>query len=1196
MNKLTEALLEGSINFEKEGCNGGDLTDGTLDFSCLNIELLMQKGEVAEGFFSILSPSERVAEGNIYSSDMRMECLDKEFIGVNEQIRYRFHSDGLEEGSVIEGQFFIISNYGEYEIPYRIVMEGEVVNSSLGNIKNMFLFTNLAKSNWAEAVRIFYSKQFRHIFSGGNDKQYYNIYKGLSAVPGNEQNVEEFLLEINKKQRVEYIPNQTEILIEDPRDAAEYGLAITKNGWGHTFLKFKVEGDFILIEKEQISDDEFLGNAFKFPFYIDCERLHSGRNYGRIHIFNSYIDISILVTVIKNTDRRMLGVGREKKRNLVQIMEYYEAFRSKKISTRTWISETEKLVERLSSLDEKDLPTRLFKVQLLVTQERFNEAKWLLDHIKPEIKRAGIQPEIKCYYLYLTTLYSREAAYVDEIAAQVEQIYHANRDNWRIAWLILYLSEEYGRNPERRWRVLEEQFNLGCRSPILYVEAWHLWERNPTMLSKLGDFEIQTMNYAAKKELLTQDIVMQFRYLVQKMKDYSERIYEILQICYEKFPNDETLLAICALLIKGNKTAEIYFKWYSLSVEREIRITKLYEYYMMSLPTDYQETLPKMILMYFAYHSELDYRKKAFLYAYVYRNRETQPELYINYCEQLERFVLEQIRRGRINKDLAYLYKNIITPRIMNEEIAQDLSTLLFMNLIRTENEDIRQVIICYTVGKKEYSYPMSDKKAWVPLYGSDYNIFLEDAEGNRYSGSVSYQVEKMMLSAKMVEMIDPYVTEHFGLDLYVCEGNKAFLTITKESVKRFRHIADSEELEDSVKSEMRMRLVHFYYEQDYMRELDSYLIKSEPGNMSSRERNEMIRFMITRGIYDQALEWIKGCGTESIDAKNLVRLCSRLLARDGMIEDEKMTHIIYYAFSKGKYDANLLTYLVHFYNSSLKQMREIWRAAVAFETDTYELSERMIAQMLFSGSFVGERMEIFKSYVSGGAKTFVESAFLTQCAYDFFIKEDLIDSFVFIDIAKTYERGDSVNKICKLAFLKYYAENKEEITEQIRAIIKTFVYDILDENIYFPFFKEYMVFVPILEQYLDKTMIEYKSKSGSKAVIHYIIERGQHTDIEYRKEEMRDMYGGICVKGFVLFFGEKLQYYITEEYEGKEQLTESGSISKSDILQDVLENRFSMINDIVIGKTLQDYDTVDCLLDEYYRKDYIVSKAFQIK
>ena len=75
------------------------------------------------------------------------------------------------------------------------------------------------------------------------------------------------------------------------------------------------------------------------------------------------------------------------------------------------------------------------------------------------------------------------------------------------------------------------------------------------------------------------------------------------------------------------------------------------------------------------------------------------------------------------------------------------------------------------------------------------------------------------------------------------------------------------------------------------------------------------------------------------------------------------------------------------------------------------------------------------------------------------------------------------------------------------------------------------------------------------------------------------------------------LLHYITEEsYGGRgEKLTESGMLSKSDIVQDMIPGRYSIINDIMIGKTLQDYDTVDKLLAEYYKKRFMTNKLFRM-
>ena len=68
------------------------------------------------------------------------------------------------------------------------------------------------------------------------------------------------------------------------------------------------------------------------------------------------------------------------------------------------------------------------------------------------------------------------------------------------------------------------------------------------------------------------------------------------------------------------------------------------------------------------------------------------------------------------------------------------------------------------------------------------------------------------------------------------------------------------------------------------------------------------------------------------------------------------------------------------------------------------------------------------------------------------------------------------------------------------------------------------------MERFEDKTVVEYRAEPGSRVAIHYKIERGNYTEGEYRQEDMKDMYGGIYAKAFILFFGEQLQYYIMEE------------------------------------------------------------------
>ena len=93
--------------------------------------------------------------------------------------------------------------------------------------------------------------------------------------------------------------------------------------------------------------------------------------------------------------------------------------------------------------------------------------------------------------------------------------------------------------------------------------------------------------------------------------------------------------------------------------------------------------------------------------------------------------------------------------------------------------------------------------------------------------------------------------------------------------------------------------------------------------------------------------------------------------------------------------------------------------------------------------------------------------------------------------------------------------------------------------------------------------------------MLHSILEDGRDGDESYHTDEMRNMFGGVFTREFILFFGENLQYYITEEQNGKEVLTASDSLSVSDTSDSRIESRYTMLNDMVVSRTVKDDNTL---------------------
>ena len=1170
-------------------------TKRSLDFSTGRVELNLEPGEIIEGSFTIFGPENTPIYGKVSSTEIRMEVLTGDFSGSPYEVSYRFSAKGMSQGDVLKGQFKIISNQGEFVLPFVATVRLDHIASSLGDIKNLFHFANLAKTNWDEAVSLFYSRDFISVFKG-NDAQYESLYRGLCMGSDNVQNVEEFLISINKKQPVQYMPDQEELQIDFTGLSHEHGILITRNGWGYTHLLADVDGDFITLDKYEIGEDDFTGSSCRLKVRLRTDKLHEGNNFGRITFHNNFVKVVLPVTVsVELEQRHMTADYQEMKKLTVELVKVYENFSCKKITSRAWLSETGKIIAKMNAIDDKDLEVRLYTAHYYITAGRTNEGKWILDQAAKEALEAP-GDTLYSYYLYLTTLCSREDAFINDVSERLEGIFRRNPDNWRIAWLLQYISDEYTTSSPRKWMMLEEQFTLGCRSPILYLEAMNLLNDSPSILTHLDEYELYVLEYGAKKQIISLNLIDQIVYLAIRVRNFDKRLFRILKTCYEIKENDEVLESIVSLLIKGGKTESFAFEWYRKGVERELRITRLYEYYMMSIYTDENGLLPceinKMVLMYFSYQSDLEYDKNAILYRYIHEHREDYPELYESYVPQIEKYLMAQLDKGRVTKDLGYLYKNLLTRQMVDAANASKVLSVLYTSQIIVPDKRVNGVIVVYDKCEREMRYPVVDGEAFVPLYGSDYAVLLTDHEDNRYASSIPYTNTRLMLPGKLASYAIPYIQKgKENLDLFLCDLGKNAYTIDMDNVGRYRDLAGSELVRKSCRNEIRGNLVHFYYDNDFTRQLTEYLLDISPDDLTTTERGEILELMVMAGLYERALDWVKEYGTYGIDAKVILRLCVRLLDRGMLDSGVKELEIAHYSFVNGKYDEQLLSYLIAGYNGTIKEMRDIWKASESFGLDTYNLAERMLVQMLFSGSYIGEKIDVFRNYVSSGANTDIEMAFITQSAYDYFVHGTVIDRYIFDRTEKLTLENMRVAEVCKLAYLRYYATDKrsdEEINEKVAA---AYMRELLSKDIFFPFYSEYEELLPDMVQFIDKTMIEYRTVPGRHCIVHYRLDDDALG--EYKAAEMKEMFEGIYVTEFILFFGEQMQYYITEDGQEEGALTESGTIQKSDITGGRTASRYSLINDIMIGETLQDYDTVDALISEYYKKKYICEKLF---
>ena len=208
------------------------------------------------------------------------------------------------------------------------------------------------------------------------------------------------------------------------------------------------------------------------------------------------------------------------------------------------------------------------------------------------------------------------------------------------------------------------------------------------------------------------------------------------------------------------------------------------------------------------------------------------------------------------------------------------------------------------------------------------------------------------------------------------------------------------------------------------------------------------------------------------------------------------------------------------------------------------------------------------------------------------------MEEFIFEGVRKLYENGRTIPDVCMLSYLKFYSHKVSMLSEEQKKICKEFLRILyVDKHIVLSFFTDFKAVSSEAASIANGVMLEYRGNPDSTVVVHYLVSREDEEESGgYIREEMKNMFGGIFVKEFILFFGESLQYYITEEYGNREQLTASGTLQKEGEISDGSADRYSMVNDIAVAAVLKDYSTAKELLEEYARKEFITEALFTIQ
>ena len=461
------------------------------------------------------------------------------------------------------------------------------------------------------------------------------------------------------------------------------------------------------------------------------------------------------------------------KRLKVEITRGYLDFRMKKISLSEWTGNSLALISNseflsmcgTSEQEEKIwLELQVSRAMLLSLHGDAAEAGVILKDYSQRLFQDKQENGILYYMsLYVQTMIDNNQATYDYASDEFEKVIKTDKAPWQILLFSYHLDHNAEENASIWLTRFKDAFSNGCTSPIVYLEAIRIFNKQPALLRVLNAFETQVVRFGYKNSLVEAAATSRITELVSEETKIDMTHLYCLKNLYDEYNSDEILITLCKKMIQGNIKGPEYVGIYEQAIKRGLNITLLYEYYLMSLDKTEPGRLPETVLRYFVYDSGIDINSKAYLYACVISVRDSEPDIYHLYRNNILEFTKERLSEGLIDNSLIVLYRWFLdVTETIDSGLSAQIFRLQFTYRITLESDIPVTLVVRHKEFKVPKKTPVKDRLTYAFILSDRENleeecvICFEDANGNVYSDkSFAFTVERVLEERPLLEMND---------------------------------------------------------------------------------------------------------------------------------------------------------------------------------------------------------------------------------------------------------------------------------------------------------------------------------------------------------------------------------------------------------------------------------------------------------
>ena len=1094
-------------------------TRPVISLSVTNLDIKVEEGKVYRDSFFIESENNVPIQGNIYSTNDKVGLEVRDLDGVRQEIPFYFKGKLAIRDNEYQGDFVLITNGGEYNIPYTIRVVKKCVETSIGPISKMSQFVRLYKENRKEAMDLFFMSSFEDVFLKGEDEKKV-LYHGMMKSRSRSMILEEFLTAAGYKPRIRLQVEDKRLVLDVGKDQDTLKLSLSGPGYleGRVFC----DKGQVQLSHERFNSDEFVDGEFILTIEKN-KNFVMGSDVIHIRTVRQSFDIPVewwgTLPALPQEREKKLRMRRQK----AELMHNYLYFRTGSIGFEDFAGDSEHLLDDMI-LETGDICWKLYKMHLHLMQTQIEAAKQTMDEIDKSLETEKMEPLAENYYLYLKAMYYRTPEAISKAVMAVREFYETSDYKAESLWMLIYLDREYVYNKKLQYDTIRQLFEEGHNSFLLYFEACEILNENPNYMEELNPFEISIFRWGVRYGYVSMALSYQFARLALKLKYYNNAVYHIAEKLYDVQPEEIFLHVICSLLIKGNRTGKEFHRFFRDAVNANLKLIGLNEFFIRSMDFDQFEIIPQRVLIYFTYSNSLDYNEKAYLYTNVLEHKDEYDEVFGAYYSKMLPFVEEQLLKGRINEHLALLYTHFQKEILDKPENWKSVCDILFFRKLTCNNPNMVGVYVnCPETGDEKY-YPLSGGVTYLEYYNHRTICYFVDSAEQRYVEGIDYTMEEFL---KLMQFPKSWVEKNLS--------NKKVLLVRSGIIDEYveadelmilkRIVFNSDYAEWMQKRSMEQLLIYYENHQN-KEELVKWLDRIDYSNITPTFRKTIMDYYIEAGMLENAYFGVELYGSGMMrPAKQLKLACFGIDHNEGQ-EDETALSLAYAAFMRKKYNRLTLGYLMKYFKGEMEDLLLIWERSRKFQLATTDFEEKILRQSMFTQNDSDGIFPVYSSLYEARPEAEVACRYLEYAS----MKElegslDLPD-YMHEIIGREIKSGRITDRRTKIHYLYYFAD-KPDWHEKIREAVVCIVDEFMEDEFYLPIYHIYGEWLEFPIYYEEMTFLTYEGNSGANVTLHYEIEGEEDS---YREIPLREVLPGFYVCHMHFFQRDHVNYRLEED------------------------------------------------------------------